>query len=143
MNWNLTVKGPEKRDFGFSQKLALDFLVLAEVFGAHDSFVLTITEKYEDEEVSHYSMEFFFSIDDCRDDKNDNYAGLRARYKASANGEDHNGAVKVRVHTKRSDETNTILVRGAFTLYDKAVKDHYPEWTTDYVEQEEVETGKV
>ena len=140
MNWDLMVKGPEERDLEFSQKMALDFLTLTKVFGTGDSFILAITEKYEDEEIPHYSMRAALLVDDCQ---NENYAELRARYEAGTNGESHNGVVNVRVYTRKPDETNVILAGGAFALYNKAIGDYYPEWTTDYIGQEEIDTGKV
>ncbi|MFA5052699.1 MAG: hypothetical protein WC565_01430 [Parcubacteria group bacterium] len=129
----LEVEGPEMRDIKFSWEIFLDLLNFAHSLGMNKPFTLTINEKYEDEEVSHYAMKGRFETVHFL---NGRYARKLVQYSAKApDGVEHHGKISVIVYSE-VEEFNLALVKKAFELYDRALLIYYPEWITKYGKSE-------
>ena len=129
---------PAEKDQEFSGRLWDEFCALAYRECKLCGFAIEIAEKYNDENTPHYHMfwihdnfqKYFCyenSVGICPAD-----AEFSVSYKALLGREPYHGTVKIRLFAD-SDE-NEKLVREVFALYDEYVKEYYPEWETEYLE---------
>ena len=119
---------PEERDERFSNILIEKIAASAKSFRI-DDFELEIEEKYTTEDKPHYHFYVVFGL----------FLGspptiLSATYKASANEEQHDGAVRILFKSDERGSINQLMATGAFFLYDEFIREFYPEWETVYKE---------
>ena len=124
---------PEEKDRSFSKKLWQDWQdVMSTVRNGHE-MAIEIAEKYDDEESPHYHI--FWVDSDFAEHFKEFYPEdmeLSICYRATANGESHNGTVKMRVFTNLDNNMNILLLDKLFDIYNRYILEYYPEWKTDY-----------
>jgi hypothetical protein len=117
---------PEEKDETFSLALVERIYNIAKSLKV-EAFTIEISEKYVTEENPHFHMKAGFGL--CIDLPGDR---IRVGYTASANNTTYGGIIQIEVRAEAPSPIGIILVAMAFGLYDEAIRQFYPEWTTDY-----------
>ena len=116
---------PEARDEEFTNDLVNRIKASAESFGV-SSFSIEIRECYTNEETPHYHFKADFG------NSNNLHVGLiTASYSATAD-KAYSGHMEISFKSDATSTINSILVAGAFFLYDEAIRKYYSEWKTKY-----------
>ncbi len=127
---------PEEKDKLFSERLWQEIVVISkDRFGMKD-LAIEIAEKYDNEELPHYHI--FWIDTELAGHFTEFYQEdmeFSISYRATADGESHNGTVKMRVFTDRDNNANILLLKELFDIYNRYILEYYPEWKTDYIEE--------
>lgn len=117
---------PEKRDEKFSYLLIKKVYLFAKSLGI-TVFELEIKEQYTTEVEPHYHFHVTFGL--CLDLPT---TAMSATYIASANNEQHDGAMNIIFRSNGPHNFNKLIVSCSFFVYDEFIRKFYPEWKTTY-----------
>jgi len=133
---------PEKKDEDFSLVLIERVYKIAKSLKV-DAMTLEISEQYDDEETPHFHMKVGWGpcIDLSSNEMKVNYTASEDN--GTHSGEiQHSGEIHIEFCADSPCPVGAILTTIAFGLYDEAIREFYPEWTTDYdIENIEMESG--